>query len=603
MKMMKIMKKNYIKIMAAAALVLVSACSQEIEIGGGEYGDNTIVFTMGTPSTRSAVALADYAKQGATIPLGTDEAGTSFILEESVIDLNAPITRGTPAYTENVGALYGSFAAKSELSGTGVDEFAYDSGKWTNTYDESIWTGRSKLNFYMYMPMDMTVAPEGGTAPVSNLNFEDQKITFKYTSPANAADQDDILFSYKELKKSEYNPKEGASILFHHALTGVKFRLENPDVITSINSVTFNNIVTEGSCTVTPKDEKEVDPGVDNPTGHYSSGDGATVVWDLGEEDEEVRGNVSSGDFGDLVTYGSGKGEVANFGAKGTYPESFAKKGNDNNLNDAQASQTFWLIPQPITADVQLTISYTDAAGKDHDWTVDFGTAVGSVVWKAGQIRTYTIKVDEVNVMIKDGVTITGPVDVDVPDATDGQKLHSYAGSTKQSVEIKNTGNTDVYIRAALIGQWLDEESGDPVFGYTDFTSGNFKTVDSWYQDQFGPNAQYNQGKFEGLVGYDDSYSGNWTKGTDGYYYYNNPVAPGKIIGGTAGTGDYLGDPLFAKYTVRTAPASAVAGHVKQIYFQLEIATQAIAAKKNDGTYYTMEEAWAKANTPDPQLP
>ncbi len=597
--MKTIMKKNYFKIMAAAALILVSACSQEIEIGGGEYGENTIVFTMGTPSTRSAVAVSDITEKGAVIPLGTDEAGTSFILEESVIDLNAPITRGTPAYTENVGALYGSFAAKSKLSGDGVDTFDNtDGNKWSNTYTENIWSKGNPLQFWMYMPTDMT------SYGVSNLDYPEEQITFDYVSPPTAAKQQDILFSYRELKKNTYNPKEGASVLFHHALTGVKFRLENPDVITSINSVTFKNIVTEGSCTVTPKDEKDVDPGVDNPTGHYSSGDGATVVWDLvGKEGKEVRGNVSSGEF-DLVTYGSKEGQVKDFGEKGAYPTSFAAAGNDNNLNDAQASQTFWLIPQPITGAVQLTISYTDANGGDHDWTVDFGTAVGSVVWKAGQIRTYTIKVDEVNVMIKDGVTITGPVDVDVPDATDGQKLHSYAGSTKQSVEIKNTGNTDVYIRAALIGQWLDEESGDPVFGYTDFTSGDFKTVDSWYQDQFGPDAQYDQGEFEGLVGYDDSYSGNWTKGTDGYYYYKNPVAPGKIIGGTAGEGDYLGDPLFTKYTVGTAPASAVAGQVKQIYFQLEIATQAISAKKTDGSsYYTMEEAWARANAADPQLP
>lgn len=593
MKMMKIMKKNYIKIMAAAALVLVSACSQEIEIGGGEYGDNTIVFTMGTPSTRSAVALADFAKQGATIPLGTDEAGTSFILEESVIDLNAPITRGTPAYTENVGTLYGSFAASCEELEVTKAEVIYNntSKKWEYTHPTNMWENSNKLNFYMYMPMEMA----GGTgAPVSDLEFANKKITFSYTSPDEAEDQDDILFSYRELDKNTYNPKEGASVLFHHALTGVKFRVENPDVITSINSVTFNNIVTEGSCTVTPRQEST--GYVDNIT-EFSSSDGTTVVWDLGEEGEEVRGDVSSGEFDGTVDFTTGS-----FGDNLPYPESFAKKGNDNNLNNAQASQTFWLIPQTITADVQLTISYTDAAGEDHDWTVDFGTAVGSVSWNAGQIRTFTIKVDEVNVMIKDVVTLEGPEDVEVEGADDGQTLASYAGSTKDAVEIKNTGNTDVYIRAALIGQWLDEESGDPVFGYTDFTSGQFVSVDSWYQDQFGPDAQHDQGEFEGLVGYDPDYSGNWTKGTDGYYYYKNPVAPGKIIGGTAG-GDYLGDPLFTLYTVGTAPASAVAGQVKQIYFQLEIATQAISAKKTDGTNYTMEEAWAKANTPDPQLP
>ena len=546
--MMKIMKKNYIKIMAAAALVLVSACSQEIEIGGGEYGDNTIVFTMGTPGTRSAVALSDLAKQGAIIPLGTDETGTSFILEESVIDLNAPITRGTPAYTENVGTLYGSFAAKSELSGTGVDEFKYESGKWTNTYGESIWTGRSKLKFYMYMPMEMA----GGTgAPVSDLEFADQTITFSYTSPDEAEDQDDILFSYRELDKDTYNPKEGASVLFHHALTGVKFRVENPEVITSINSVTFNNIITEGSCTVTPRNEKEVNPGVDNPTGDYSSGDGTTVVWDLGEE---VRGDVSSGDFGDLVTYGSGEGQVANFGAKGTYPESFAKKGNDNNLNDAQASQTFWLIPQTIDANVQLTISYTDAAGVDHDWTVDFGTAVGSVVWKAGQIRTYTLKIDAVKVHIEDNIT-------------SGQK---------NGVTITNTGNTKAFIRATIIGNWC-AENGEAVFGYTDFIDnpGEYVEIPSWTVDNPGEGAS-----FEGLPGT------GWVRATDGFFYYTTAVDPGAATGSA----------LFTSYTPATEhPDYQIAGKYVDSHFVMEIATQAVNANNPDGTTMSWQVAWTKA--------
>ena len=253
-------------------------------------------------------------------------------------------------------------------------------------------------------------------------------------------------------------------------------------------------------------------------------------------------------------------------------------------------------MPQAITSAVTLTITYTVNGGDPQTYTVNYGEvlAAKNVEWKAGELRTYSIRVDDVNVMIDDDVTIVGPNPVTIEGSTD--KLQSYKGSTKTNVEIQNTGNTDVYIRAALIGQWLDEESDDPVFGYTDFTSGEFVSVDSWYQDVI-VNKTNVQGSFTGLPGT------KWELHDDGFYYYTDPVAPGKIIGtapaGAQNAQDYLGNPLFTEYKVGDAPASAVAGQVKQIYFQLEIATQAISAMKVDGTHETMANAWAKANTPD----
>ncbi|MBQ6185340.1 MAG: hypothetical protein IJK48_05680 [Bacteroidales bacterium] len=583
MKMMKIMKKNYIKIMAAAALALLSACSQENEIGGGsfEYGKNAIVFTMGTPSTKSAAELSDITEQGVTIPLGKDETGTSFYLEESVVDMNAPITRGTPAYTENVGTLYGSFAAKSELSGdSSVDVFenAEGTNKWSNSYTDNIWNKGNPLHFWMYMPTDMT------SKGVSNLGYPEKKITFDYKSPSTAADQQDILFSYRELVKGTDQPDKGVAVLFHHALTGVKFRLGNTESNISIKSITFNNLITEGSCTVTPRQEST---GYVDNIEEFSSGDGTTVVWDLGEE---VRGDVSSGDYNGTVDFTSGS-----FGEDvGPYPASFNKNYNDKNLNSADGSQTFWLIPQTIDSNVELTISYTDAYG-DHEWTVAFGSVLNGVEWKAGQIRTYTIKIDDVNVKIEDDVTIVEPTTETITDSAGNTfDAVSYNGSTKQNVAITNTGNTDVFIRAAIVGQWLDE-SGNPVFGFTDYTKGTI-LVASWYQDQFGENAEHKQGQFTGLPGT------NWVEGNDGYYYYTEPVAPGKIIGNAPedaeNDDDYLGNPLFTEYTVGTPPAAQVAGAVKNVYFRLEIATQAISAKQLDGSNYSSyTEAWSKANS------
>ena len=589
MKVMKSMKKNYIKIMAATMLVFASACSVENEIEGGDpsvTGENTIAFSMGSAATRSA-SIEEFAEPGAIIPLGKDENGTSYILEESIVDLNTPVTKGTPAYTENVGTLYRSFAAKSELNENGVDAFPYDSNtqKWSKTYDESIWKNSSSLNFYMYMPTDMT---GGNNSPVTSLSFADKKISFSYSSPANAADQDDILFSYKELKKSEYNPEKGASILFHHALTGVKFRIGNEasDITNNgikITNISFKGLFDSGSCTVTPRDEKVVPSGVDNPTDDYSSGDGTTVVWNTKSLGKSGKA-ISSGTIDGTVDYA----QNGSFGEGMPYPNSFASKYNTQNLNKADGSQTFWLIPQPLTGDVKLSITY-EINGQSDTWEIDFGTAIGATTWEAGQIRTYTIKIDDVNVKIED--------DVKMSENYDSKDFLTAVKSKKENVVITNTGNTPAYIRAAIVGQWIDDK-GKPVFAFTEFKDGSIEihNVPSWYQDQFGSSTvdpTYNFGYFSKLVGYkapqDGSvaYTGDhWSKGTDGYYYYDEAVP----------VGEETKEPLFESYTMASVPLITIGAKKQTITFVLEVATQAISAKKVDGTEWgSATAAWENA--------
>ena len=87
------------------------------------------------------------------------------------------------------------------------------------------------------------------------------------------------------------------------------------------------------------------------------------------------------------------------------------------------------------------------------------------------------------------------------------------------------------------------------------------------------------QGKFTDLPG------ANWVEGSDGYYYYKIAVPAGEEVP----------DELFTKYEVGECPAAAVAGEVQNIYFTLEIAVQAISAKKLDGSNYTYSEAWERA--------
>lgn len=72
----------------------------------------------------------------------------------------------------------------------------------------------------------------------------------------------------------------------------------------------------------------------------------------------------------------------------------------------------------------------------------------------------------------------------------------TFSGSEKKDVKVKNTGDTDAYIRAALVFTWVDED-------------GNIAPVPVVNGD------------------YTLTLGADWNEGADGYYYYNKSVAPG----------------------------------------------------------------------------
>lgn len=89
-----------------------------------------------------------------------------------------------------------------------------------------------------------------------------------------------------------------------------------------------------------------------------------------------------------------------------------------------------------------------------------------------------------------------GQVSCRVLEGADGS---TFDGVTKTDVRIRNTGNTDAYIRAAIVVTWVAAD-GD-VFA----------------------------GKPQAGVGYTVTYSENegWEPGFDGFWYYTRPVAAG----------------------------------------------------------------------------
>ena len=573
------MRFSYIALAVLALAALVSCQENEINYNTLEKGQVGF-YLRGSATTKAGEP--DVTTKGVTIDLGTDEFGHRFFLEQTITNLDAigPETKATPAYTENVVDLYGGKFNSTVYSGSTVfdanGEFVYDEslGKYMHVYDNGLWDN-SPVTFYMWMPGALNDA-----VGVSNLSFSEGKISFTYDGSklTTAGAMTDLLFSSRSFKDnkgtagdaSSYNAKEGAEVLFHHALTGVKFASSNDedeDAKFQITEVIFKGLKDKGNCVVTPQTENG---GYKDVIDDYSSA--KAVKWsNLSVSSEDAA--YTSGEFSGLQDYKSG-----NFGS------SFYEGGNTRNLNDKDATQTFWIIPQEMTDDVKVTIKYkvnykkeSDTADKweEGEWDLDLGTYISkkagtTVEMKAGELYTFYVRLDDVNVKIEDEVTAT----------------------TKSNVVITNTGSVKAFIRASIIGQWLDNKE-NPVFGFVDNIT-NYEEVDSWYDDQFGDQEDDTQtihhGTFVGLPGYRKGANPNaagWLLCSDGFYYYTSIVEPGQPTGGA----------LFTSYTVNDAfPKTVTIGsNTYPIHFLLEISTQAVSGVKQDGSEYEWQDAWARA--------
>lgn len=613
------MKKIYI-FMAALATVAFASCQKEKPFDEGTLGKNELVFLLqGGASTRGAETVS-IEQKGVTLPVET-ENGTAFFLEETITDLNSysPATKGTPAYTGNVGILYHnlSLVAKNGNTETPANFYAMDNAaqegagwRYRGEFDENAWPESGALDFYLWMPAD--------TASLGFKNFQlgktnaDLNFTFNYTSPETAAAQKDIIFAARQITKAERdeNRVNGVPVLFHHALTGVKFATANhmsglaEGTRTYITKISLSGVKSEGSCTVTPR--KETNGYVDNQTGDYSSGDGTftsgTVAWTYtkNSEGKEKTGTFYQG-F-DESNYAENIYEGSELLTPTITPSFFAEdkvagftgnKTTDWNINDQDGSLTFWFIPQELADTVSLNIEfYIDAGGK-HSETIkasipNFGELTKNAKWKAGQLRTYVLKATEVAVTVEDEM--------------------SADGKTKTMIQVRNMGNVPEWVRATIVGYWADAE-GNAVYGYT---SNELEADGKTYKSDafFEPwNLSYEIAKsgysFEGSYGTFSGIDSNWELGSDGYYYYKNII----------GVDQAATTNLFSTYAINTTNIPQIypldRNTLKRstdpidVHLEMKIVVQAILAKaeqkKDDDGHYTYtasetyKQAWADA--------
>jgi len=590
------MKTNRIAMsLLAGVALLLSACMREENFENGDVSFETdeVVFKIGEVKTRSAAE-----NQPITHELGsvTTDDGSTFVLQETVTSLddvsNKPETRGTPAFTENVKAIYGTFytaALKAKTEG----EYEYVFGKnktvngveytnekdniWHYRYGEDIWgdanDDEAKLPTYFFMRMPGI--NDGVTLGDSPYNTGTGAITFSYTTPGTAPEQKDILFtSYKRTEKT--NAEE---VTFYHALTGIKFAnffdysLKEgayAKAETIITNIEISGIKNTGTCTVTP---------VFTASGAFDSSKKSCDVVSWGD------GPTGSATYTQKIDY-----DFAEYDAD-LFPEGTlnadAKK---QNLNKADGSLTFFFIPQTLSDDVTFKITFdvtlrtigeggavtdSETTFKDVVLTVKLKDVLSEAhrTWKAGELHTYTLWPRAIGVKISD----------------------TMADATKSNVVVKNTGNTWQYVRVNLVGNWVGKVTKDAagtlsnptiLMGYTNATIkegtsptavppqyANETQTEPW-NDKDGYTTY---GTFTNLTPKSTTaepvYRNNWVR-FDKYYYYTRAIGPN----------DAITEPLFDSYVVGASPAFWIADlmgvrrQAQDVHLEMDLMVEAIEA-------------------------
>lgn len=334
------MRKSILIALFIPILFLLGSCEREQGLSEKPF-DGRISIMPSRIATRAGFSEAGVHHRFSL----EDTGGGSIQMEEKLTRLDAPATRGAVVTTETVATAYPQMTVAAYTGETLIEEiktFEYDGeGHWNGHYENNLWDNGA-VDFFMLMGDGMTSPGKSGA------NF-----SFSYTSPSSAAEQQDILFSSRRQLtqdgyESEYNAsvnnglRGGATATFCHALTGIEFAMDNESETTYITSITVKGLYGTGTCS-------------------YAAG-------------EETPSWTTSGER-----------------------TSFSEASNPT-------GETFWFIPQAVTSNLLLDITYTCDGITETRTNLRFGEALlngaPDLVWGAGEIRTYTLVLKPYDVII-----------------------------------------------------------------------------------------------------------------------------------------------------------------------------------------------------------
>lgn len=254
----------------------------------------------------------------------------------------------------------------------------------------------------------------------------------------------------------------------------------------------------------------------------------SAICFKIGSMDSEnrvinhisLKNAVSSGD----CTFGlNGDGitvfEWDNQSGSKTYTQTIDAAIDNGSLINNDGT-IFMMVPH-VLSDIEMEISFTLHKGTayEHEYVICRKLADYTTEWLADKKYIYT-------------VSSAGDVEVEITD--------QMTATVKSDVEITSQGSSTSYIRAAIVGYWVNTE-GNIVGAWKD-TDGEFDWGTDW--------------------------GSHWVKHTDGFYYHLKELEQGEKTW-----------PLFEKYTL------TYENPITDAHLELHIATQAVI-------HHKVGEAW-----------
>lgn len=504
------LRKNSWLVGATFCMAMFYSCEEDVVESRPQLSGDEIVFSVATDSTWQAMGTASsraVTKDNSHFltALGEDSLYISMVEEEN----HTPVFVAEADSVDSRGASAATHFTKYYLTAYLNDESEY----MKNQLVEKDGTGW-KYSPIKYWPADKS----------QSIHF------FGYLKTKDTGEMENLTFSIEDTPES-YQGEFTYTLPVHDA-TNKDDATWQPDLVFAI----------------TPNQNQETNNGtVDLNFQHALS----AVVFKIGTVPDNVK--INSVTFSKV--YGSGSCEMTSNGSDidfnwlqsgelQDYTQTFDKSVvNGQDINSVSDETCFMMVPQTFNNDATLSIAIT-VNGRPYTMEKNLKEIIAQ--WEANKKYTYIISLpDEVKVNVDDDV--------------DKESTHR----VKSDLEITNTGIAPIYVRVAMIGNWVDQDKGDIVADWRN--TGDAATDDGtfiWISGEpQAPNGKNN-------------YTRNWVK-HDGFYYYMKEIARGASIPDA--------DLLFETYTLKEDNAPVPGANL-----ELTIAVQAL--RKEDLQWVWPEE-------------
>lgn len=447
-----VMKKLHLILCILAIAMGAVSCKKDNDGTKSIMGKNSnkIGVLVNSASSQSGPA----SKSGSsvetlfTIPVETDNGDTLYVTA-TLSDMDEEpysevVTKGAPVTTANISSIYGECGFTTSVYDTDGNIYVsydgnerhdamsgltvkYGSGSWGFYDGESAnsyyWPeDGSPLSFCSYAPSTASVSDVAWT-PLG----ESTKATFHYavsTSDLNtesefhdAEDQPDLMFAFNRNSINDHKRDDGesyAAINFSHALVGVKF-IRGNIVNCTVTGISLENFYSEGDATAKVKGDNSLEFSWSGQTTKttFKQTFNTVVDDDIPHQDKEQK----------IVTGGS---------LDPTPTEDY----------------TFMVIPQKIAEDAKILISLAERIHPIECVVVNQDPNLQDWSGYAGKMITISVSSNF------DGelVDIEMQEDVSVP-------------LEKKDVKVDNLGSLPVYVRAALVANWVKAD-GTVIYPY-----------------------------------------------------------------------------------------------------------------------------------------